>query len=258
MQNILKQKKATATIQDIRFWDERAKKYEKLEWANKGDYLRTFLHTGRFKKRDSVLDVGTGTGIIAHSLAPHVTEVIGIDISDEMLKKAHNPSFSNIYWKRMDAHDLKFPEGRFDKVTARMVFHHLVEHAEWVMRECHRVLKKDGRMIFSEGIPPSEHVKPFFTEMFKLKERRLTFMEHDLTKLMKKARFRNIHVKTLFVRQTSIKNWLENSGLPREIQEKIFQMHVDLDDKGKRHYRMKFHDNDCFIDMKFAVLTGEK
>src|SRR3989338_2288229 len=76
-------------MKEEKFWAVRAKKYERLEWVNKPTYLGAFLAAGCFRKTDRVLDVGTGTGIIAHSLSPHVKEVIGIDISEEMLKKAH-------------------------------------------------------------------------------------------------------------------------------------------------------------------------
>ena len=243
---------------DPEFWAMRAKKYNKLEWANKGEYLHTFLNAGDFHEDDTVLDVGTGTGIIAHTVAPFVKKVVGIDISEEMLKLAKNALFKNIDWKRMDTHALTFPAAFFDKLTARMVFHHVTDKTQAAMDECFRVLKAGGRMIFSEGVPPTRHVVPFYTEMFKLKEERLTFMEEDLECLMKKAGFRKIRKTIVWNRRSSIKNWLENSGIPQKNQDLIFQMHLELDAQGKRDYHMAVENGDCFIDMKFVILTGEK
>lgn len=243
---------------DIQFWAMRAKKYNNLEWANKGDYLHQFLNAGDFHEADSVLDVGTGTGIIAHTVAPFVKEVMGIDISEDMIKQAHNPNFKNIKLKRMDAHDLKFPDETFDKVTARMVFHHVIEETRQAMKECNRVLKRGGKMVFSEGVPPTEHVKEFYTEMFKLKEDRITFMEQDLIDLMKHGGFKDIKKDIYWSRKSSIKNWLQSSGIPQENQDKIFKMHLDLDPQGKSDYNMKIENGDCFIDMKFVILTGTK
>ena len=250
--------KTFRSMDEKQFWAMRAKKYNDLEWANKGDYLHEFLNMGDFHGDDVVLDLGTGTGIIAHTVAPFVKRVVGVDISEEMLKRAHNPAFKNIEWKPMDAHELKFAADTFHKVTARMVFHHITAETMMAMEECYRVLKKGGRMVFSEGVPPTPHVVPFYTEMFKLKEERITFMEEDLEKLMRQAGFTNIRKKIYWARRSSIKNWLSSSGIPQENQDRIFQMHVDLDAQGKKDYNMTLENGDCFIDMKFVILTGEK
>ena len=256
--NISKKSGAPPSMEGEKFWAMRAKRYEKLEWVNKGSYLHAFLNSGRFTPNDIVLDVGTGTGIIAQTLAPHVREVVGIDISQEMLDKAAMQPLKNARWIKMDTHRLQFPDEMFDKITARMVFHHVIRKTRQAMSECHRVLRRGGTMVFSEGVPPTEHVKPFFTKMFKLKEKRITFMEPDLIELMHKAGFKKIKSKILFVRQASIKNWLVNSGIPQKNQDRIFQMHLDLDEQGKKDYKMTIKDNDCFIDMKFVILTGQK
>ena len=73
-------------IKNIRetFWKSRAKKYEKLEWATKSGYLHAFLDKAGFNSKDEVLDIGTGTGIIAQTISPRVKKVVGIDISQEM------------------------------------------------------------------------------------------------------------------------------------------------------------------------------
>jgi ubiquinone/menaquinone biosynthesis C-methylase UbiE len=139
-----------------------------------------------------------------------------------------------------------------------MVFHHILEDTQRAMNECLRVLRRGGLMVFSEGVPPSEHVKPFYIEMFRLKEDRLTFMEGDLEALLLNAGF-HVRGKTVhWSRRSSIRNWLQNSGLPKTVQERIFRMHLDLDERGKKDYHMVVSDNDCFIDMKFCIYLGEK
>jgi hypothetical protein len=83
-------------------------------------------------------------------------------------------------------------------------------------------------------------------------------MDSDLMELMRNAGFENIQEVIYWTRKTSIRNWLKNSGLDDTTQEKIFRMHTDLDQKGKEHYNMVLENEDCFIDMKFVILVGEK
>ena len=65
--------------------------------------------------------------IIAHTVSP--LSVSCRSIFDDMLMRAHNPDFKMFNLPEW-THDLKFKAGTFDKVTARMCFHHIIEHAK--------------------------------------------------------------------------------------------------------------------------------
>ena len=238
------------------FWRKRSERYNALEWANHQSYLDAFVQVGDFKKTDIVLDVGTGTGIVAHAISPLVKQVIGLDKSQDMLE--HSNWYENMYFIRRDILNPIFKDEVFDKVATRQVFHHILEGTQEAMDECYRVLKSGGKMIFSEGVPPSEEVKEDYIEIFKLKEERLTFMEKDLIALMEKAGFKNIQISISWLRQMSIKNWLINSGLPQSTQDKIFKLHVNAADYFKEVYNLMENGGDCLIDMKMVILVGEK
>lgn len=242
------------------FWRMRSRGYARLQWARNKGYLGFFMRKGKFRPTDHVLDVGTGTGIIAHAVAPYVNTVTAIDISRPMLKQARAHAHPNEKFRPGDVRDLPFRDGKFDKITARMVFHHVTHQNHRAIRECHRVLKEGGTMILSEGIPPTRRVKDFYVKIFKLKEKRITFYKEDLVLLMKAGNFCDIRVHTFWSRKMSVMNWLKCSGLPEKTQKKIFQLHLDLFPAGKRDYNMRITKNraDCFIDMKFLVLTGRK
>jgi ubiquinone/menaquinone biosynthesis C-methylase UbiE len=238
------------------FWKKRANYYNDLEWVNNQSYLDAFVRAGKFKKTDIVLDVGTGTGIIAHAVAPFVKQVIGLDKSQHMLE--HSNWYGNMYFIRRNIFDPIFRDNVFDKVTVRHVFHHILRNTQGAMNECYRVLKKGGWIIFSEGVPPSPEVKQDYIEIFKLKEKRLTFMEEDLITLMERAGFRNIQPDILWLRKMSVRNWLANSALPQSTQDRIFELHINAGDYFKKAYNMVEIEGDCLIDMKMVIVTGEK
>ena len=241
---------------DRAFWKMRSSRYNDLEWANHRFYLEAFVKAGGFKNSDIVLDVGTGTGIVAHAVSPFVKEVIGLDKSQDMLE--HSNWYGNMYFLRRDIRKPLFADGVFDKVTCRQVFHHILNSRQKAMDECYRVLKKGGLMVLSEGVPPTRKVKKDYIKIFRLKEKRVTFMEEDLMDLMKKSGFKEIKCEIIYLKKMSVKNWLVNSGLKKSVQEKIFLLHKDATSHFKRDYNMIETANDCLIDMKMAIVVGKK
>jgi choline kinase/ubiquinone/menaquinone biosynthesis C-methylase UbiE len=240
------------------FWAVRAKGYEQLEWASRKGYLQAVVAAGDLRPGDRVLDLGTGTGIVAHAISPLVTEVVGVDLSPEMLAHARASRVANEIFEEGDARHLRFADNWFDKVIARMVLHHLIEGGDKTMRECYRVLKPGGALVLSEGVPPDPSLGNWYTSMFALKEERLTFFEQDLVSLVKKGGFDVEQVLTHVSPQVSIGNWLRNSGLPQERQDRIRQMHLELDEEGKKHYNMTLTGDDVLCDFKYVTIVGRK
>jgi len=240
------------------FWKVRSHKYNRLEWAKRQGYMQRFISCGDFAPTDIVLDVGTGTGIVAHAVAPLVAKVVGIDVSPDMLHSVSRNGHSNIENKIQDVRDIQYPDSSFTRVIARMVFHHILEGTVDAMRECCRVLAPMGRMVFSEGVPPHPSLRDWYTEMFSYKEERLTFYEEDMIALMRSGGFSKIDSHVHISPQVSIGNWLRNSGLSKAKQDAIWQMHLDLDRDGRQHYNLRHVDGDLLLDMKFIILVSTK
>lgn len=239
-----------------KFWEVRAEQYNELQWANEKTYLQALIKAGDFKPSQLVLDVGTGTGIVLHEIAPLVDEIIGLDISQAMLE--HSNWQGNKFFVRRDIVDPFFHEGVFDRVTARMVFHHIIGKTQEAANECYRVLKPGGKFLLSEGVPPTPEVKEDYEKIFALKEERLTFMAEDLINLMENAGFKNIQHYTYIMKEMSVNNWLGKSGLVQEIQDQILDMHINAPAYFKEAYNMKISNGTCLIDIKYSILVGEK
>ncbi len=238
------------------FWKIRSEKFDNLEWIKRENFLIAFIEFCQAQSSFNALDLGSGTGIVSRGLSLKVNKVIGVDISKEMINKTpHNAD--NTEYKLMNAEKLLFPDDYFDLITARMVFHH-IEQPDKAMQEAYRVLKEDRMMAMCEGVPPDKSVRERYIEIFKLKEKRHTFYEDDLVGLYERAGFRDITVKPYITKQVSMRNWLNNSGLPDEICEKIVRLHLEADENFKKAYNMEISPEDIFFDWKFIFISGLK
>ena len=97
-----------------------------------------------------VLDVATGTGTVALTLAPRAAEVVGTDLSAAMLAqaRARAAGHPNVLLMEAEATALPFAEDTFDVVVcgAGLFF---VPDMPAALREWGRVLRPGGEVVFS-------------------------------------------------------------------------------------------------------------
>jgi phosphatidylethanolamine/phosphatidyl-N-methylethanolamine N-methyltransferase len=98
---------------------------------------------------ERVLEVGVGTGL-SLPLYPEHAQVIGIDLVDAMLERARarleGLGRAGVELRQMDARDLQFPDGFFDRVMAPYVIS-VVPEPERVMEEMRRVCRVGGTVM---------------------------------------------------------------------------------------------------------------
>jgi demethylmenaquinone methyltransferase/2-methoxy-6-polyprenyl-1,4-benzoquinol methylase len=108
---------------------------------------------------DRVLDVATGTGMVAAELLRRCEcSIVGIDQSAAMLARARK-RFAAIEGSRVElvegqAEELPFADGSFDALTVTYLLRYVDDPAA-TMRELARVLRPGGRIASLEfGVPP--------------------------------------------------------------------------------------------------------
>ena len=134
----------------VDFFDQIAPTYD--SWAG-GQHARVaarLVELVKPKKGQHVLDVATGTGLVAHLVAAKVSPgtVIGIDLSDRMLSIARSKPSKNTQFLGMAAERLVFRPQTFDLVTMGEALAYLADPGDALM-EAHRVLKAGGRLAVS-------------------------------------------------------------------------------------------------------------
>jgi ubiquinone/menaquinone biosynthesis C-methylase UbiE len=134
----------------VDFFDQIALEYD--GWAG-GLHARVaarLVELAAPKKGEHALDVGTGTGLVAHLVAVKVSpgSVIGIDLSDRMLSIARSKKGKNLQFLGMAAERLVFKPEMFELVTMGQALAYLADPAD-ALAEAHRVLRPGGRLAVS-------------------------------------------------------------------------------------------------------------
>ena len=113
-----------------------------------------------------VLDMACGTGDISIALKRKGLEVIGADISENMLALARKKA-PEIDFRYGDASELPFADGSFDAVTIAFGIRNFDKRAQCI-RELHRVLKDGGMLAIAEfSIPRNRLWRGIYTLYFK-------------------------------------------------------------------------------------------
>src|SRR2546423_2791585 len=115
------------------------------------------------REGEVVVDIGSGGGIDVFLSAKKVKDsgkVIGIDMTDEMLKKARNIAkqngYTNVEFKKGDVErGVPIEDNSVDVVISNCVINLTVDKVS-AFKEIHRILRSNGRMVISDLITDKE------------------------------------------------------------------------------------------------------
>jgi ubiquinone/menaquinone biosynthesis C-methylase UbiE len=134
-------------------FDRIARQYEGLRFVHV--CARRLLELAGLEVGMRVLDVGTGTGLVALAAAGIVGErgsVVGVDFSPQMLHEAEKrlevSGLQNVTFLEGDAEGLELPDGSFDVVLCASALFFVPDMTR-ATQEFHRVLKPGGKAGFT-------------------------------------------------------------------------------------------------------------
>ena len=118
-----------------------------------GPDLAEMLKTAALTGNEVVLDAGTGTGHTALYFAPHVAQVIAVDLSAQMIVQgqqlAAQRGIGNVEFRHGDVERLPFADGSFDLITPRYSAHHW-PNLPVALQEFRRLLRPGGQVLVGD------------------------------------------------------------------------------------------------------------
>jgi len=104
---------------------------------------------------ERALDSAAGAGALAFALAPHVREVVAVDLVPELLEQGRQraASFENVEFVEGDATKLPFELSSFDFAGTLRSLHHIAR-PELAVAELTRVTRRGGRILVVDQLAP--------------------------------------------------------------------------------------------------------
>lgn len=129
------------------FWDRNAGRYDRFMRKDRAAYEKMYGLIRPVVKGKTVLELATGTGLIAKNIVNAAAHIEATDASVEMIAEAkRNNQSAKLHFSVQDMFCLPYADKSFDVVIVSNALH-IVPQPEKALAEIHRVLKDDGMLI---------------------------------------------------------------------------------------------------------------
>ena len=151
------------------FWDKNAGRYDRFMRKDRAAYDEMYELIRPIVRHKTVLELATGTGLIAKNIVNAAAHIEATDASAEMIAEAKRDTHSaKLHFSVQNMFRLPYAEESFDVVIVSNALH-IVPQPEKALAEIRRVLKDDGTLIaptFTHaGNSFSGKVKAFFMKL---------------------------------------------------------------------------------------------
>ena len=129
------------------FWDRNAGRYDRFMRKDRAAYDEMYELIRPIVRHKTVLELATGTGLIAKHIVNAAAHIEATDASAEMIAEAKRDNHSaKLHFSVQDMFRLPYAEESFDVVIVSNALH-IVPQPEKALAEIRRVLKDDGVLI---------------------------------------------------------------------------------------------------------------
>ena len=128
-------------------WDKNAGRYDRFMRKDRAAYEEMYTLIQPVVKAKTVLELATGTGLIAKHIVNAAAHIEAADVSAEMIAEAKRDNRSaKLHFSVQDMFRLPYADKSFDVVIVSNALH-IVPQPEKALQEIRRVLKDGGLLI---------------------------------------------------------------------------------------------------------------
>ena len=129
------------------FWDKNAGRYDRFMQKDGAAYDEMYALIRPLVRHKTVLEIATGTGLIAKHIVNAAAHIEATDASAEMVAEAKRDNHSaKLHFSMQDMFCLPYADKSFEVVIVSNALH-IVPQPEKALQEIKRVLKDDGVLI---------------------------------------------------------------------------------------------------------------
>ena len=129
------------------FWDRNAGRYDRFMRKDQAAYEEMYELIRSVVKAKTVLELASGTGLIAKNIVNAAAHIEATDASAKMIVEARRDNRSaKLHFSVQDMFRLPYADKSFDVVIVSNALH-IVPQPEKALQEIKRVLKEDGVLI---------------------------------------------------------------------------------------------------------------
>ena len=129
------------------FWDRNAGRYDRFMRKDGAAYEEMYALIRPVVKAKTMLELATGTGLIAKQIVNAAAHIEATDASAEMIAEAKRDNRSaKLHFSVQDMFRLPYADRSFDVVIVSNALH-IVPEPEKALQEIRRVLRDDGVLI---------------------------------------------------------------------------------------------------------------
>lgn len=224
-------------------------------WVHDDVLIGKIFEKAQIKGNETVLDIATGTGLVAKAFKGNVKEIIGLDISPDMTEHAKN-NVDRLIITSVEK-EIPLPEKSVDVAICRQGLQFV--NLDSALTQLRKVLKDNGRVVFTHlaTYNVNDRADTFKIQALRNPARVNFFSPGDLESILE---LHGYAVKEVVPYQSreSVNKWINHGASTEEERKAIYEAYKNAGPEFMKLHEIEFTEDDIMDTMVFLMIVAEK